>query len=58
MHIFIAQHKVNRCARHISIRVQMVSVDLDNNVALLDTFLLVDDLLVIFLISVIFPEED
>ena len=36
----------------------MVSVDLDNNVALLDTFLLVDDLLVIFLIKVIFSEED
>ena len=36
----------------------MVSVDLDNYIALLDTLLLVCDLLIISLISIIFPEED
>ena len=35
----------------------MVSVYLDNYIALLDTFLLVDDFLIIFLISVIFSKE-
>lgn len=50
MHVFIAEHQVNRSVRHVSVSVQMIRVDFDYDIALFDAFLSVLDLLALLLL--------